>query len=549
MEAGLVMRWWGWGEDQDAVSLPEPAERMLDLELGIEPPSGPKPVRGGPETVALPKPTLGSGARRELAAAVGAEHVVDDHASRVACAAGRSYPDLLALRSGRLAGAPDAVVRPGESSQVAAVLAVCAQAGVAVVPFGGGTSVVGGVEPVRGHHPALIALDLSRMDRVLDLDPVSLTARFEPGILGPELERRLATAGLTLGHYPQSFEYSTLGGWVATRSAGQASTGVGRMDDLVQSLRCETPAGPIETREVPASAAGPALKQLIMGSEGVLGVISAATLRVRPRPAAHHYEAWSVASFAQGVEALRTVEQAGAAPDVSRLSDEPETALTVALGSTGSRAEALGRTYLRLRGHDEGSLMMVGFEGEAGDVARRRGRAAEMLRSAGAVHLGERPGRAWQRTRFAAPYLRDELMDRGALVETLETATTWSNLATTYAAVRDALAQSLVALGTRPLVMCHVSHLYPTGACLYFTFIAQALEGRELHQWRAAKHAAGDAIAAAGATITHHHAVGRDHRPWMGEEVGAVGLEALRAVKARLDPTGIMNPEKLLPAP
>lgn len=541
------MRWWGWGEDTDAISLPEPAERLLDLELEIEPRSGPRAVRGGPEAVALPRTVLGAAARKALVTAVGAEHVADDHPARVACAAGRSYPDLIALRSGRLAAAPDAVVRPDDAAQVAAVLAACEEAGVSVVPFGGGTSVVGGVEPVRGGHSAVIALDLARMDRVLDIDPVSLTARFEPGILGPELERRLADEGLTLGHYPQSFEYSTLGGWVATRSAGQASTGVGRIDELVQSVRCETPAGAIDTLEVPASAAGPALKELIMGSEGVLGVISAVTLRVRPRPTAQRYEAWSISSFSQGVDALRSLEQGGAAPDISRLSDERETALTVALGSTGSRAEALGRTYLRLRGHEEGSLMMVGFEGEAGDVARRRGRTAEMLRAAGAVHLGERPGRAWQRTRFAAPYLRDELMDRGTLVETLETATTWSNLATTYDAVRDALQESLAAQGTPPLVMCHVSHLYPTGACLYFTFMAKALDGRELEQWRAAKHAAGDAIAATGATITHHHAVGRDHRPWMQEEVGSVGLEALRALKARLDPSGIMNPGKLLP--
>ncbi len=541
------MRWWGWGEDEHATSLPAPAERLLRDELGIEPPGAPRGPRGGPESVALPTSRLSDIARRGLVDAVGAEHVADDHAARVTRAAGRSYPDLIALRGERLEAGPDAVVRPANTPQVAAVLAACAEAGVAVVPFGGGTSVVGGVAPVAGGHRAVVALDLTRMAGVLDVDAVSLTARVQPGILGPALERELAGSGLTLGHFPQSFEYSTVGGWVATRSAGQASTGVGRIDELVQSLRFETPAGPLETLDVPASAAGPSVKQMVMGSEGVLGVISEVTLRVRPLPAAKRYEAWSIPSFAQGAEALRALEQAGAAPDVSRLSDEHETALTVALGSSGSRAEALARTYLRVRGHERGCLMMVGFEGENATVAARRGRAAEVLRSAGGVNLGQRPGRAWQRTRFAAPYLRDELMDRGALVETLETATTWSNLATTYAAVRDALHGSLEALGTPPLVMCHVSHLYPTGACLYFTFIAKALGGRELEQWRAAKTAAGDAIAAAGATITHHHAVGCDHRPWMGAEVGELGLEALRALKARLDPAGIMNPGKLLP--
>jgi alkyldihydroxyacetonephosphate synthase len=540
------MRWWGWGEDADAVELPATAEHLLDLELGLGESSKPRAVRGGPDEVTLPRSALDPGARAGLARVVGDEHVADDHATRVSRAAGRSYPDLLALRRGRLETAPDAVVRPADGAQVAAVLAVCSEAGVAVVPFGGGTSVVGGVDAVRGAHHAAISLDLTRMDRVLDLDRVSLTARFEPGILGPELERRLATAGLSLGHYPQSFEYSTLGGWLATRSAGQASTGLGRIDEMVQAVRCETPSGPIETRDVPASAAGPSLRELVVGSEGTLGVITAATMKLRPLPASRRYEAWSVASFAEGSAALRALAQAGAAPDVSRLSDERETALTVALGSTGSRAERAGRAYLRLRGHDEGCLMIAGFEGAAGDVAQRRGRAAEMLRSAGAVHLGERPGRAWERTRYCAPYLRDALMDRGALVETLETATTWSGLEGTYTAVRDALTESLSGPNGSPLVMCHLSHLYRTGACLYFTFIARAERGGELEQWRAAKRAALDAIVASGATVTHHHAVGRDHMPWMAGEVGETGLAALRALKAQLDPRGIMNPGKLL---
>ena len=406
---------------------------------------------------------------------------------------------------------------------------------------------VGGVDAVRGAHHAAIALDLTRMDRVLDLDPKSLTARVEPGLLGPELERRLGNAGLTLGHYPQSFEYSTVGGWVATRSAGQASTGVGRIDELVQAVRCQTPAGVLDTRDVPASAAGPSLRELVVGSEGMLGVITAATLHVREAPRARRYEAWSVGTFAQGAEAMRRLEQAGAHPDVCRLSDEAETQLTAAMGSSGGRAERLGRAYLRLRGQEEGCLLIAGFEGSDDDVIRRRGRFAEMLRAAGGVFLGERWGEAWRHGRFAAPYLRDELMDRGVMVDTLETACSWSALGATHDAVGAAIGQALADRGTPGLVMCHVSHLYSSGASLYFTFIAPQERGAELDQWRAAKTAAGDAIEAAGATITHHHAVGRDHAPWMPAEVGPLGLEALRALKTRLDPQGIMNPGKLLP--
>ena len=421
------MRWWGWGEDEHASPLSERAQAMVGSLLGVEP-GAPPAERGGPESVTLPAPALPAAARAALAKAVGAEHVQDDHATRLSRAAGRSYPDLVRLRSGRLEHAPDAVVRPADGAQVAAVLAACAQAGVAVVPFGGGTSVVGGVDAVRDGHAAAIALDLGRMDRILDLDPLSLTARVEPGLLGPELERRLGAEGLTLGHYPQSFEYSTVGGWVATRSAGQASTGFGRIDELVQAVRCETPAGALDTRDVPASGAGPSLRELVVGSEGVLGVITAATLRVREAPRARRYEAWSVGTFAQGADAMRRLEQAGAQPDVCRLSDEAETQLTTAMGSSGGRAERLGKSYLRLRGQENGCLLIAGFEGSDDDVIRRRGRFAEMLRASGGVFLGERFGRAWLHGRFAAPYLRDELMDRGVMVDTLETACSWSAL-------------------------------------------------------------------------------------------------------------------------
>ncbi len=485
--------------------------------------------------------------RAELAGVVGAEGVLDDHASRVSHAVGRSYPDLVRIRSGDGSGAPDAVVRPSSVDQVAGVLGVCTGAGVAVIPFGGGTSVVGGVEALRGQHGAAVSLDLSLLDGVPAIDEISMTAVVEPGIFGPELERRLGAEGFTLGHFPQSFEFSTVGGWVATRSAGQASTGYGRIDELVESVRCETPSGTLETRDVPASAAGPSLRELIVGSEGTLGVITRATLRIRPAPEARHYEGWSFRSFEEGAEAYRMLEQAGASPDVARLSDEEETRLSMALASSGSLAERAGRTYLRLRGHEGGCLAFTGFEGPADEVAHRRGRTARLLRAAGAVSLGERPGRSWLRGRYAAPYLRDEMLDRGVMVETLETATTWANLHRLYTAVGGALREALSERGTPPAVMCHVSHLYPSGASLYFTFIARQEAGAELSQWAAAKNAACDAIEANGGTITHHHAVGRDHAAWMPEEIGPLGIALLEAAKERLDPAGIMNPGKLLP--
>jgi alkyldihydroxyacetonephosphate synthase len=540
-----MMRWWGWGRDEDAIELPAAAAELLRGELGLS--GDERGTRVELDAVTVPSGRLNAAARQALTAVVGAEAVADGHDVRVSHAAGRSYPDLVRLRAGDASGAPDAVVYPSQASQLAPLLAACAQQGVAVIPFGGGTSVVGGVEALPGSHHAAISLDLSRLHAVVDVDTTSLTATVEPGIFGPELERQLGHAGLTLGHFPQSFEYSTVGGWVATRSAGQASTGYGRIDELVEAVSCVTPAGELATLDAPASAAGPSLRELVVGSEGVLGVISSATLRVRPTPAEQRYEAWSFSSFAAGAEAFRAIEQAGASPDVARLSDEEETRLTMALGSSGGLSEKVGKFYLRARGQEGGCIAFTGFDGTSDDIARRRGRTAEILRAHGAVGLGTKPGRSWLRGRFAAPYLRDELLDRGVMVETLETATTWTNLPNLYKAVGDALRSSLAERGTPPAVMCHISHLYPSGASLYFTFIVRQQQGQELDQWRAAKTAACDAIVAAGGTLTHHHAIGTDHRAWMPQEIGQLGTNILRTVKDRVDPAGIMNPGKLLP--
>lgn len=539
------MRWWGWGEDGHDVTLPEHALAALRSELGIDSGAGTRPV--ALEQVELAESRLDASARARLATVVGNDHVLDDRAARVGHAAGRSYPDLVRLRTGELASAPDAVVEPGSADEVAALLRACAEARVAVVPFGGGTSVVGGVDPFADGFPAVIALDLRRLDHVVDVDRTSLTARLEGGLFGPEAERLLGEQGVTLGHYPQSFEFSTVGGWVATRSAGQASTGHGRIDELVEGVRMVAPNGEVAQRAVPATAAGPDLRELVVGSEGVLGVICEATLRVRPVPEARHYEGWSFRSFEEGYEALRVMEQADSSPDVMRLSDEHETRLSLALASTGSAAERAGRAYLRLRGHEGGCLAIAGFEGDEDEVARRRLHSGALLRAGGGLRLGRRPGEAWLRNRYTGPYLRDALLDHGAFVETLETATSWSNLPTLYAAVGTALRTSLSERGTPPLVMCHVSHLYRSGASLYYTFLARQQPEAALEQWHAAKSAACDAIIASGGTITHHHAIGRDHAPWLRAEIGPVGIDLIRAAKQRLDPTGIMNPGKLLP--
>lgn len=534
------MRWWGWGVDGNDLPISSGVERLLRDKLGVSRQASRPPQL---DDLTLPEAKLTDAVCDPLVQVVGVENVRTSRVERISHAVGRSYPNLLALRSGRLEAAPNAVVYPGSAAEIAAVLKACGKHGVAVVPFGGGTSVVGGVDASADPQ---ISLDLTRMNRLISADRKSLTARFEPGLTGPEVEQALTDHGLTLGHYPQSWEFATIGGWVATRSAGQASTGYGRIEDAVLGLECVTPAGTIKTLTTPASAAGPDLRELLVGSEGALGVITEVTVRVRVKPDTLRYEGWSFADFASGVEAFRHMEQSGDVPDIARLSDEAETSLSIALGSTGGIAERVGKAYLKARGHANGCLVIVGWEGTADSVRRRRTLTRARLSDGGGARLGGKVGESWVKNRFRIPYLRDQLIARGMMVDTLETATVWSNLPALYRAITDALERSIAESGSKPLVMCHISHLYTSGASLYFTFAGLQQPGQEFEQWQKIKAAASDAIVEAGGTISHHHAVGRDHARWAHQEIGPLGTQTLRAVKRQLDPGGIMNPGKLI---
>jgi alkyldihydroxyacetonephosphate synthase len=533
-------KWWGWGDPAVEPRLDDEALGVLRERVGeLEP--WPLARQLGefelPAAEALP---------RALVDAVGEGNVFAGDEDRLRHATGRGYVDLARLRNGALEAAPDAVLVPADAASLRAAIDVCAAEGIAIVPFGGGTSVVGGVEPLRGGHGRLISLDLGAL-RAVEVDGRSLTARLGAGLRGPEAEAALAQHGLTLGHFPQSFEYATIGGFAATRSAGQASSGYGRFDALVSSVRLLAPAGELATLETPHSAAGPALREVAIGSEGVLGVIPDVTVRVRRAPAARRYEAWIAEGFEAGAEIVRCLAQGPGLPEIIRVSDEEETEGTLALSGPRGLAGRVFERYLGLRHRRGGALVVVGFEGDEESVARRRALTVRALREGGAAPLGQAAGRAWEHGRYQGPYLRDTLMGMGAMVETLETSHTWSRLGELHAAVGSAIHGTLSGQGTPGLVFCHLSHAYADGASLYFTFISRSRRGAEVEQWAAVKRAASEAIVAAGGTITHHHAVGRDHAPYMEAEVGETGIGVLRAVKEQLDPTGVMNPGKLLP--
>jgi alkyldihydroxyacetonephosphate synthase len=526
------MKWNAWGDPAAAKPVSDAVRALLKQALGVADSDTP---RLDADQVRLRPSALSEPDRAGLTAIVGDDYCRVGDRDRLLHAGGKSTLDLLRRNDSSVQDAPDAVVLPSGDDDVAGVLRYCAQHGIAVVPFGGGTSVVGGLDPVRGRFSALIALDLRRLDQLWALDQVSGEAVLGAGVTGPQAERLLGEHGFSLGHYPQSFEFATIGGFAATRSSGQDSAGYGRFNDMVRGLRVITPVGNLDLGRAPESAAGPDLRQLLIGSEGVFGVITRVRVRVHRIPAAVRYEAWSFPDFTTGADALREVTQSGAGPTVIRLSDEAETAVNLAT------TESIGEDQIT-----GGCLAITVFEGTEAHVDSRHRETQAVLTAHGGTSLGEAPVRAWEHGRFAAPYLRDSLLGAGALCETLETATVWSNLPTLKTAVTEALTAALAESGTATLVLCHISHVYATGASLYFTVVT-GQRGDPVEQWRAAKAAATDAIVAAGGTITHHHAVGADHRAWMPDEIGELGVQLLRAVKATLDPAGILNPGKLIP--
>ncbi|MGQ7313595.1 FAD-binding oxidoreductase [Microbacterium arabinogalactanolyticum] len=523
------MRWDGWGDPERATDLPRAVRTLLPLMLGRVRRPDPAPAIGAVQVAAS---RLTGEDVDALGAVVGPDRVLTDTETRVRRSGGKSTPDLLHRRAAHQE-APDAVVRPADHEQVRETLRTAAERDLAVVPFGGGTSVVGGVDPDAGAHRAVIALDLALLSGLIRLDEVSGEAVLLAGTRAPEAERLLAAHGFELGHYPQSFRYATIGGFAAARSSGQNSAGYGRFDAMVTGIRMATPTGDLDLGRAPGSAAGPDLTRLLLGSEGVFGVITEVRVRVHRTPQERIVESWTFPDFVTGVDALRQVVQRGGTPTVIRLSDEAETG--VSLAQLGRIGKVLAK----------GASAVTVFEGE--DAERRRERTAALIAEAGGSSKGRGDAEEWMRTRFDGPYLRDALLDAGVFCETLETATTWSNLHALRTTVTAALKDGFSDAGAKSFVMCHVSHVYPTGASLYFTVLA-GIKGVQLGVWDTVKHRVGDAIAAAGGTITHHHAVGRDHAPWLVDEIGETGIRILRAVKRELDPQGIMNPGVLVPA-
>jgi alkyldihydroxyacetonephosphate synthase len=558
-----AMRWYGWGSDSASFD-PRDRPRLwpyVTKHLGITSTDERwQPIDEA--VVVLPIARKHEGFLDWLGADFAPDFCSTSPGDRLRHAYGRSTSDIWRLRQGLIDQAPDCVVFPTEEQQVVGLIRAAQRFGVVLIPFGGGSNVAGCLDATDCRGRMVVSVDLRRMNKVLEIDAVSGLVNAEAGILGPALEAALEHAGLTLGHFPDSFPFSTLGGWVATRSSGMLSDGYGSIEDMVIALRIATPAGVLETRRVPHASNGPDVKRLVIGSEGTLGIITSLTMRVRPRPAIREFRGYLFPDFPAGLNAIGDGARLGVSPTMMRLNDPAKTQLSSAFrrgtrSAVRSGMERLIKFYLSRGRHFDlarSALLIAAFEGDASQVRKQRSAVEPVWRRFGAVALGRGPGRSLEDSKFDLPYIRDFLMDFNVIADVAETCVLWRNIRETYRHVMDRAWPALSADGRQAWLGCHVSHCYSSGASLYFSFAFRCSSSpdsgfdrpRELAHYRHVKKVLLDTFAECGATLSHHHAVGREHLPWLRAETAIGHVMPVQALKAAIDPDAIMNPGKLV---
>jgi alkyldihydroxyacetonephosphate synthase len=548
------MKWWGWGDEE--VSFNSSAHPGLwpyaKAVLGVEDEhtnTPPVPF----EAAQLREAIRHDGFLAELRLWLREDQICDSRYERLVHAYGKGLRDLFRMRRGLAEGAPDLVLYPENEHDVVTTIRAAAQHDVSIIPFGGGSNIAGCLERTDARR-MVVSLDMRRMRRVLAVDTESCTARIEAGAFGPDLEEQLQAHGLTLGHFPDSFLHSTLGGWIATRSAGMQSDKYGKIEDMVIALRMVTPAGVLATRIVPKSSNGINVNHLCIGSEGTLGVITEATMRVHPRSELRRTHGYLFLDFESGIAAMHECVRKECVPSMFRLNDPDKTALSLAFKPPSSRlSQAVAgvmKGYLRVKGFDfkRACLMLTTFEGSKAEVARQRNQVGAIYRRFGAVDLGHSSGKSFESTKYDFPHIRDFLMDRGITSDVSETSTVWSNLVPLYKATTSALDAAILESGVKPWVGCHISHTYDSGASLYLTFACRQQSGQEMQQYLHAKRIVQQSFIDHGATLSHHHAVGTEHLPWLTDDISPVGVMAVAAIKQGLDPGNVMNPGRLRPS-
>jgi alkyldihydroxyacetonephosphate synthase len=548
------MKWWGWGDE--SVSFTHEGKPDLapfierHLRLDVRRP-GQRPLAF--EELEVPEPRLPATLRTKLEDAVGAEQVSTASHDRVVHGRGKSLTDLVRQRRGDLGRLADVVVRPATEEQVVAVVEAALADDAVVIPFGGGTSISGSLEPEPEESRPVISVDMSRMSRVLSIDATSQLARVQTGVFGPDLERQLNAQGWTCGHFPDSFTHSTLGGWIATRSSGMQSDRYGDVAELTRGLRVVTPTGMLVVRPVPSTSTGPSVREMVLGSEGRLGVITEATIHVRRIPPERKILGYLFPSWADGLAAMRDIAASEASPSVTRVSDSYETAFSFATRSDPTpldrvKSKAL-QAFLKRKGWDLEAMCLsfIGYEGSADDVAAHRKQTERIAKRHGGLCIGSSPGALYDQKKFDTPYIRDFLLDRGAPADVSETSAPWGELRTVYDNVMAAGHGAFHQLGVPGYLMCHLSHSYHAGACLYFTFAINPPPAADaLEMYGVVKGAIQQAFVDSGATLSHHHAVGTEHAQWLEEDISSPGVAMLRALFEGFDPGGNLNPGKIV---
>jgi alkyldihydroxyacetonephosphate synthase len=549
------MKWWGWGDEGVSFThTDKPAlAPFIKLHLGLDVEAETsRPVAFG--DLRIPDSSLEPSLRSALEGAVGSERVSTDPLDRVVHARGKCLRDLVRHRRGELGRVPDVVVRPDDEDEVAAVLRVALDADAVLIPFGGGTNISGSLEAPESETRTVISVDTGLMDRVLEIDEESRLARVQAGVLGPRLEEQLNARGWTVGHFPDSFNHSTLGGWIATRSSGMQSDKYGDVADLTRAVRVVTPSGILATRPVPHTSTGPSVREMVLGSEGRLGIITEATVHVHRVPERRTILGYLFPSWPEALAAMREIAESEASPSVTRVSDAAETRFSFATRKEPSLLDRLKskalQTYLERRRNfdlEAMCLSFIGYEGTKDHVAAQRKLVGKIVSRHGGLCVGSGPGELYDQKKFDTPYIRDYLLDRGAPGDVSETSAPWSALSTLYDNVTEAAQRGFDELGVRGYIMCHLSHSYHAGACLYFTFAFKPSGRRDvLEEYDVVKDAIQQTFVDSGATLSHHHAVGTEHAKWLDQDISGPGVAMLRSLFDGVDPGANLNPGKIV---
>lgn len=549
------MKWWGWGSEEKSFDIENRPYLWayitslvgLENDTSILTPSLPL------DAINLSKPKLNQAFLGKLLVFLKENQLQLDSYSRLIHSYGKSFRDLWRIRNGMIKIAPDCVCFPESENEVMLIVQAANEHNVIVIPFGGGSNIAGSLEPLDNERMT-VSLDMRRMNQVLEIDTHSMIARIQAGALGPELEACLNQKGMTLGHFPDSFEWSSIGGWVATRSAGMKSDKYGKIEDMVIALKLITPSGKIITRTIPKSSNGIDIRQVCAGSEGILGVITEVTMQIYPLPKKSAVYGYLFPSFSSGIQALYDCVRQDCLPAMTRLNDPTKTALSFAFKSKGSKlshyfakAIKLYLSIIKKFNMNETCLLLVGFEGDDKSFANQRKKVHSIYKKWGAFGLGQKPGRSFEKGKYDFPYLRDFVMDYAITADVSETSTTWSNLENLYLKTCESVTNAIAETGVKGACGCHISHTYRTGASLYFTF-AYLQKDDVIAQYQKVKNAAQNSFIQNGGTLSHHHAVGYEHLPWIQDEISETGVKAIQGLKLILDPNGIMNPGKIIPS-